>query len=72
MRDLVGLGRTDDCVQMLSETIPDGDKANTWIDFKYIKGRNIWGLNKPAVFSKAELKKLFALYTARTGVPMIE
>ena len=38
-----------------------------WIDFKYINGNNPWGLNKPAVFSRSQLKKLFTIYEERCG-----
>lgn len=69
VKHIVGLGPFDDIyVPMMWETIPDGDKENTWIDFKYINGKNIWGLNKPAVFSKQDIKELFQLYQNKTGV----
>ncbi len=64
---MVGLGPFDEYVSMMWETIPDGNAEDTWIDFKYINGRNIWGLNKPAVFSKSEIHDLFELYKSRTG-----
>lgn len=64
---IVGLGPFEKYVSMMWETIPDASKEETWIDFKYINGRNIYGLNKPAVFSKEEIRKLFQLYRARTG-----
>lgn len=68
VKHLVGLGPFDEeYVPMMWETIPDGDVGGTWIDFKYINGRNIWGLNKPAVFSKEEIGNLFHLYRDRTG-----
>jgi hypothetical protein len=68
VKHIVGLGPFDDVyVPMMWETIPDGNNDETWIDFKYINGRNIWGLNKPAVFSKEDMRNLFQLYRERTG-----
>ena len=67
VKHIVGLGPFDIYVPMMWETIPDGDLEETWIDFKYINGRNIWGLNKPAVMSREDIRKLFQLYIERTG-----
>lgn len=67
VKHIVGLGPIDDdYVPMMWETIPDGSKEETWIDFKYIRGRNPLGLSKPAVFSKESIRKLFQLYRDRT------
>jgi len=66
VKHIVGIGPFDKYVPMMWETIPDGNNEETWIDFKYINGRNMWGLNKPAVFSKEDIKKLFQLYRNRT------
>ena len=67
VKHIVGLGPFGEYVPMMWETIPDGSAADTWIDFKYINGRNIWGPNKPAVFSKADMKAVFAKYRERVG-----
>ena len=67
VKHIVGLGPFDEYISMMWETVPDGSKEKTWLDFKYINGRNIWGLNKPAVFSKEDIRKLFQLYRDRTG-----
>jgi hypothetical protein len=37
-------------------------------DFKYIGGRRARGLNRPAVFSRSDLKRIFGLYCEKTGV----
>lgn len=37
-------------------------------DFKYICGRQTFGLNKSAVFSQNDLKRIFDLYCEKTGV----
>lgn len=67
VKHIIGLGPFDGYVPMMWETIPDGNQAETWIDFKYINGRNIWGLNKPAVFSKGDMRELFRQYRKCTG-----
>src|SRR5437867_2149365 len=56
VKHMVGLGPFGEYVPMMWETIPDGDDQETWLDFKYINGRNIWGLNKPAVFNKENIR----------------
>lgn len=67
VKHIVGLGPFDIYVPMMWETIPDGNIEVTWIDFKYINGRNIWGLNKPAVLSKEDIRTLFQVYRECTG-----
>jgi hypothetical protein len=64
---IVGLALNDAYyLPMMWETQPSTDKS-TWFDFKYINGNSIWGLNKPAVFNRAELKKLFQVYEQKCG-----
>lgn len=67
VKHIIGLGPFGEYLPMMWETIPDGNETETWIDFKYINGRSIWGLNKPAVFSKEDMRKLFQLYRTRVG-----
>ena len=65
---IVGLGtQNDDYIPMMWEThfAPFEDEPR--FDFKYIRGRSVWGLNKPAVVSKSGLHELFALYRRTTG-----
>jgi hypothetical protein len=64
---IVGLGPFDDYVPMLWETYPVPIESETWFDFKYVNGRSVWGLNKPAVFSSKDLRSIFALYQDKTG-----
>ena len=52
----------DDYVPMMWETVPDWPSDDRWFDFKYVKGRRVFGLNKPAVFDREGLRKLFKLY----------
>lgn len=67
VKHIVGLVPFGEYVPMMWETIPDGNLKETWIDFKYINGRSIWGLNKPAVFSKEDIRELFKNYRSCTG-----
>jgi len=62
------IGRqVDDFVQMLWETYPANRRKERWFHFNYQIGRNPWGLNKAAVFSRRELLELFKLYREKTG-----
>jgi len=67
VKHIVGLGPFDEYVPMMWETIPDRSADETWIDFKYINGRNIWGLNKPAVFTRNQIKEILSKYREKTG-----
>jgi hypothetical protein len=67
VKHIIGLGPFDEYVPMMWETIPDGNQKKTWIDFKYINGQNVWGLNKPAVFSKEDMRTLLKQYHECTG-----
>lgn len=65
---MVGLGPFDDVyIPMMWETKPLGSDEANWFDFKYINGRNLYGLNKPAVFTRDNLEELFSLYKKKTG-----
>ncbi len=67
VKHIIGLGPFDEYVPMMWKTIPNGNQKETWIDFKYINGRNVWGLNKPSVFSKEDMRELFKQYRNCTG-----
>ena len=47
------------------ESSYDGDMI---YDFKYICGRKTFGLNRAAVFSQQDLKRIFQLYCEKTGI----
>jgi len=51
---------------MMWETKSLGEEINFY-DFKYINGRSVYGLMKPAIFSRENLKQLFNLYDEKTG-----
>ena len=64
----VGLGPDDGVyIPMMWETDPDWPSGHRWFDFKYVNGRQIFGLNKPAVFDQEGLRELFKLYCRVTG-----
>src|SRR5688572_11629695 len=42
-----------------------------WIDFKYQRGRNPWGLNKRLVLEKAQLARLLRAYQRATGLVIV-
>jgi hypothetical protein len=64
---IVGL-KYDDAyyLPMMWEAQP-AHEVGTWFDFKYINGNSIYGLTKPAVFHRADLKKLFQIYEQKCG-----
>ncbi len=64
---LVGVKVDDDYLPMMWEAYPTYSPDYRWFDFKYINGYAIFGLNKPAVFSRENLRQLFALYRAKTA-----
>lgn len=68
---VVGFGTpSDQFIPMMWETYPISTPKDRWFDFKYIRGRSIFGLNKPAVLSKYELKEIFKIYQIKTGMQM--
>jgi hypothetical protein len=65
---MVGLGPFDKVyLPMMWEAYPVHAPEDRWFDFKYLNGRNLWGLNKPAVFGREDLRELFELYVQKTG-----
>ncbi len=52
---------------MMWECYPISDASDRWFDFKYLSRRNLYGLNKPAVFGREDLQMLFALYCEKTN-----
>ena len=65
---LVGLDPHDIYLQMMWESYPTNSPEQRWFDFKYLNGRSLWGLNKPAVFAREELGAIFDVYRRKTGV----
>lgn len=65
---IVGLGSADDeYIPMMWESLFSPYDGDPCFDFKYIIGRSVFGLKKPAVFTQSELRNLFSLYSTATG-----
>jgi hypothetical protein len=66
---IVGLTPVGDekYLPMLWETIPSSSPDERWFHFNYMNGKSNWGLNKAAVFTAGEMKRLLDLYFAKTG-----
>jgi len=69
---IVGLsGSNFEYLPMLWEGTPRSDPHARWFDFKYLgdqrKRGAYWGLNKPAVLTSDDLRRLIDLYEAKTG-----
>jgi hypothetical protein len=61
---IVGLVKEKtDYLPMMWESVFFGNGNESRFDFKYIIGRKGFGLNKPAVFSREDLRNLFRLYS---------
>ena len=59
---IVGLPKPNGYLPMMWETYFLSDPDCKLFDFKYVSGRQIWGLNKATVFSQQDLRDIFALY----------
>jgi hypothetical protein len=68
---IVGLGPDGEYLPMLWETFRHSSPRAHWIDFKYQRGRDPWGLNKRLVLEKAQLARLLRAYERATGRPII-
>ena len=66
---IVGIPQ-DTYLPMLWETSPDPDLRERWFDFKYVQGRSVWGLNKPAVLTNVALTRLIDLYRVKANCPI--
>jgi len=65
---IVGIQWTIEHLMMMWETSPDRTLKERWFDFKYLRGLNPLGLNRPAVFPEAILKQVFALYREKADI----
>ena len=68
VRHIVGLGPDGDYLPMLWETFRHSTPRKNWIDFKYQRGRNPWGLTKRLVLERAQLLSLLRAYGHATGL----
>jgi hypothetical protein len=71
IRHIVGLRADGDYLPMLWDTFRHSRPRAHWIDFKYQRGRNPWGLTKRLVLEKAQLTRLLRAYQRATGKALI-
>jgi hypothetical protein len=71
VKHIVGLGPDGDYLPMLWETFRHSSPRTHWIDFKYQRSRNPWGLNKRLVLEKARLARLLRAYEHATGLAIM-
>jgi len=64
---IVGLDRGSGYLPMLWETFRHSSPQTFWYDFKYLTGRNPFGLSKPAVLERQQLRQLFELLALRAN-----
>lgn len=62
VHNIVGITDDNYFMPMLWCTSPSEDKGARWYDFKYVNGRNIFGLNKAVVFTQGSLTKILELF----------
>ena len=62
VRHIVGLGLADECQPMLWESFRHSCPRTKWVDFKYQRGRSLWGLNKRLVLKQSQLSRLLRAY----------
>jgi len=65
-RHIVGLKPDGDRLPMLWDTFRHSSPRQSWIDFKYQRGRSPWGLTKRLVLQKAQLSRLLRAYERAT------
>ena len=67
VKHIVGLMLEDDYLPMVWETFRHASPKTTWVDFKYQRGRNPWGLTKRVVLQRPQLSLLLRAYQKATG-----
>ncbi len=67
VKNIVGLMLEEDYLPMVWETFRHATPKTTWVDFKYQRGRNPWGLTKRLVLQKPQLSLLLRAYQKATG-----
>lgn len=64
---IVGLGPDGDYLPMLWETFRHSNPRSRWIDLKYQRARNPWGLAKRLILEKSQFVRLLRAYEHATG-----
>ena len=67
VKNIVGLKLEDDYLPMVWETFRHATPRTYWIDLKYQRGRNPWGLTKRVVLQRRQLSRLLRVYEKVTG-----
>ena len=65
VNNIVGITKDNNFMQLLWATSPIEDLNDVWYDFKYLNGKSIFGLTKPVVFDKEELKNIMELFNRK-------
>jgi hypothetical protein len=66
---IVGLERPNGYLPMMWAAKFDSYPERIVFDFKYLSGRRTFGLNRPAIVSRTELRDLLDLYASRANIP---
>lgn len=67
IKHIVGLMLENDYLPMVWETFRHATPRTSWVDFKYQRGRNPWGLTKRVVLQKQQLTRLLRAYEKATS-----
>ena len=67
IKHIVGLKLADDYLPMMWETFRHATPKTTWMDFRYQRARNPWGLTKRVALQRAQLSRLLKAFEKITG-----
>ena len=67
IKHIVGLKLADDYLPMMWETFRHATPKTTWMDFRYQRTRNPWGLTKRVALQRAQLSRLLKAFEKITG-----
>ena len=71
IKHIVGLKLSDDYLPMIWETFRHATPKTTWMDFRYQRARNPWGLTKRVALQRAQLSRLLKAFEKITGRRLI-
>ncbi len=67
VKHIVGLMLEEQYLPMVWETFRHSSPKTSWVDLKYQRGRNPWGLTKRVALQKPQLSRLLRAYEKATG-----
>lgn len=70
IKHIVGLPLADDYLPMVWETFRHATPRTTWVDFRYQRARNPWGLSKHLVLKRPQLARMLRAFEKATGRPL--